>query len=128
MPLTNQCACRQRHDGQRLQLQFAPDAPRRFVAIEDRHLHIHEHDIELLAMGAHVRQGRPAVSAGRDGCTLLFQNASRDLQIDVAVIDHQHAHAGKPLCMQQIKIDRLEYPFMTVMPPRDCGIDRIEQR
>ena len=117
MPLTNQCACRQSDDGQRLQLQFAPDAPRRFVAIEHGHLHIHEHDIELLVMDAHMLQGRRAVSAGCDGCTLLFQNASRDLQIDVAVIGHQHAHAGEPLCMQQIKIDRLEYPFMAVMPP-----------
>jgi hypothetical protein len=58
-------------------------------------------------------QGRQAVRAGRDGRTLLFQNALRDLQIDVAVIDHQHAHACQPLCMQLVKIRGLQHPFKT---------------
>ena len=48
-------------------------------------------NIEYQVMGAHMLHGRQAIRAGCDGCTLVFQNALCNLQIDVAIIGHQHA-------------------------------------
>jgi hypothetical protein len=107
LPLAEECAGGQRDDREIAKMRFTADSPCGLVAVEHGHLHIHQHDIELLMLHAHGLKCGLAVRTRADDGPLLLQDALRNLQIDVAVVGHQNAHAGQPARVQLIEVRQL---------------------
>src|SRR5450830_1870466 len=63
------------------------------VAIHDRHLNIHQHEIGAVGMGTQPVDRLTAVANGNHFGAIGFEDALGDFAIDFAVVDHQHAHA-----------------------------------
>ena len=84
--------CNDRQGGQ-AQLTSNPSC--RVVAVEDRHLHIHEHDVDGVRPGLQALERFLPVAGDRDLRALEFEDALRDVEVDVAVVDDEHAHAAQ---------------------------------
>ena len=68
-----------------------------------------------------------AIAAELIGNEELVWNALRDLEIHVAVIHNEHAYARQPLCIQIVKLGRLQDVCKTGGPLRYRGIDCVEE-
>ena len=67
----------------------------RRIAVQARHLHVHQHDVHPVRMVRQPVQGLLTVTGLVDDGPVLFQNLLRHLPVDVIVIDHQHPHPGE---------------------------------
>jgi hypothetical protein len=104
----------------------ASSARCRSPTIDQWHLHVHEDDVQRLVPGTHIFNGCRAVRAGGNDGTLLFQDSLRHLQIDVAVIHHQHIHARQPLRMPVIESGELQQALDIAVRLRNRRVDCVE--
>ena len=80
------------------------DAPRRFIAVHARHLHIHQHQFEVVGLRALDALHRfRAVTDRLHGEAGFFQNGLRDFAVQFVILHQQNApvHGGCPLRLRR---------------------------
>ena len=78
------------------QMQNIADLSRCFVAVDDRHLHIHQHDVHAVRRRPQRLQDLAAVRCQKHPSAFVLEDAAGDLAVDVAVVRHQDGEACEP--------------------------------
>ena len=77
------------------------------VAVHDRHLDVHQHDVEgICPVLADLLQRLQAVGRDGDLGTIVVEHCLHDFLIDLHVLGHQHAPAGE----RPARVERLGIP------------------
>ena len=69
--------------------------PRRFQAVHDRHLHVHDHRVEARVVGNDRVHGFAPVRGEFHRDALPLQQVLDDLLVDRVVLGHEHVAAGQ---------------------------------
>ncbi len=91
--LVSEHAGGKRDDGQVCQTQLAVYASRGLNAIEHRHLHVHQYDVDSRRVSAQVLDRLQPMRCHGNLRTCRQKQAPGHFQIDVAVVHDEHTHA-----------------------------------
>ena len=82
-------------DREMRQAQFVPDDPGGRIAVEHRHLYIHQYDIKLRGRGRHSIHSELTIGCQRHDSARSGKQFIGNLLVDQVVFHHQNAHAAE---------------------------------
>ena len=109
---------RQRNNRQMCKLRHQAQQTCRLNAAHDRHLHVHQYQINLVWMRHQPVNGFLTIAGKGHHGAVPVQNAARHFTVDVAVIHHQHPYA----------LQRFPSQIRRCVFPQDIGLSGLIQR
>ena len=96
LPLLGHDGGTEGQDGQSGQAQFLADQAGGGQPVHDRHLHVHQHGVVALGLGAQGLQGLLAVLHQGGAGPFQGEHARGQFPVDEAVVHHQQVPSGQP--------------------------------